>query len=550
VPLTRKTSNHLWWRQAVFYQIYPLSFADSNGDGHGDLQGIVSKLDYLSETLGVDAIWISPFFKSPMRDWGYDVSDHCDVDPMFGNLADAEQLIAEAHERGLKVIIDYVLNHTSDQHPWFLESSSSKDNPKRDWYVWRDGRHGGPPNNWVSVFSGPAWTYHEDTGQWYRHTYLSEQPDLNWRNPEVVEAMMGVARFWMDLGVDGFRVDAAHQMMKDPDERDNPPAPSDYPRPWKDMGEYDEYIHLYDFGHPDVHEAHRRFREVVDSYERDVVTVGEIHIFDLPEWASYYGEHLDQLHMPFNFHLMASEWNVPSLRGTIEAVLWNVPVGGWTNWTLGNHDEIRLASRLPSGHDRLAALLLLTLRGSPFLYYGDELGMHESKIADELQLDPWGRRVATLSRDGARTPMHWSGEPNAGFSVNGSVPWLPIGDDHETVNVQTQLDDPGSTLNMYRRLLALRSESVALRLGSFLAHPASTDEILVYRREADHQTMTVALNFSRRSQSVSLRRGRVVFSTLDPDRDEAFKDGLELAPLEGVVVNHPYASSAREADTR
>ena len=532
-------SNHHWWRQAVFYQIYPLSFADSNGDGHGDLSGIVGKLDYLSDVLGVDALWLSPFFKSAMLDWGYDVSDHCDVDPLFGDMSDARELIDGAHDRGMKVIIDYVLNHTSDQHPWFIESRSSRDNPKRDWYVWRDGRDGGPPNNWVSVFSGPAWSLDQRTGQWYRHTYLSEQPDLNWRNPEVVEAMMDVARFWMEAGVDGFRVDAAHQMMKDPEERDNPPAPHDYPRPWKDMGEYDKYIHLYDFGHHDVHEAHRRFRKTIDAFGRDVVTVGEIHIFDLPEWASYYGEKLDQLHMPFNFHLMASDWDVPSIRATIEAVLWNVPVGGWTNWTLGNHDEIRLATRLPEGHNRLAALLLLTLRGSPFLYYGDELGMGQVEISDGERRDPWGTRVATLSRDGARTPMQWSAGPNAGFSPNGARPWLPVGDDYGEVNVESQLSDPHSMLNMYRRLLALRADSVALRLGSFLTHPASTDEVFVYRRESDHETMTVALNFTERTQAVSLRRGHVRFSTLDPGREDRFKDALELSPLEGVVVSHP-----------
>ena len=316
-----RISSATWWRHAVFYQIYPLSFADSNGDSFGDIQGIIANLDYLSEILGVDALWLSPFFKSPMKDWGYDVSDHTDIDPKFGTLDDARQLIEEAHSRDLKVVIDYVINHTSNEHPWFEESRSSRDNPKRDWYVWRDGRSNGlPPTNWISVFSGPAWSFDEVTGQWFRHTYLREQPDLNWRNPEVVEAMFDVVRFWLDLGVDGFRVDAAHQMMKDPKERDNPPTPPDYPRPYKDMGEYDGLIHLYDFGHPDVHDMHRELRKVTDSVDRDVLTVGEVHIFDLPEWASYYGENFDQLNMPFNFQLMTADWNVPSLRAVIEAV--------------------------------------------------------------------------------------------------------------------------------------------------------------------------------------------------------------------------------------
>lgn len=533
-----RTSSDTWWKHAVFYQIYPLSFCDSDADSYGDLPGIISRLDYLSDTLGVDAIWLSPFFRSPMRDWGYDVSDHTDVDPVFGKLADAEELIALAHHRGMRVIVDYVINHTSDHHPWFVESRSSRDNPKRDWYVWRDGRGDEPPNNWVSVFSGPAWTYDEATGQWYRHTYLSEQPDLNWRNPEVVEAMFDVARFWLDLGADGFRVDAAHQMMKDPAERDNPPAPHEYPRPYKDMGEYDAFIHLYDFGHPDVHEVHRQLRKVTDSYERDVVTVGEIHIFDLPEWASYYGEHFDELSMPFNFQLMTADWDVASIRAVIESVLWHVPVGGWTNWTLGNHDEIRLASRLPGGHERLAALLLLTLRGTPFLYYGDELGMRQASIPSHLARDPWGNNVEWLSRDGARTPMQWTDGPNAGFTVEGTEPWLPIGPDHERINVESELVDPDSTLNLYRDLLRLRKEHHSLRFGSLLTHPGSTEDLFAYRRESDRETTTVILNFSDEERSINAGRGEIVFSTVDPQRRGATPAMVILGPREGIVVHH------------
>ena len=531
-------SDHPWWHGAVFYQIYPLSFADSDGDGYGDLPGIISKLDYLSDILGVDAIWLSPFYQSPMRDWGYDISDHCDVDAVFGDLDDAKTLIAECHRRDLRVMLDYVINHTSDQHPWFLESRSSQNNPKRDWYVWSEGRNDGLPNNWVSVFGGPAWSYDQGTDQWYRHTYLSEQPDLNWRNPDVVEAMLGVARFWLDLGVDGFRVDAAHQMMKDPKARDNPPAPRDYPRPYKDMGEYDKFIHVYDFAHPDVHDAHRKIRATLDSYDRDVVSVAEIHIFDLSEWASYYGDKLDQLHMPFNYQLMVADWDVPTVRATAEAVLWNMPAGGWTNWTLGNHDEIRLASRLPDGHERLAALLLLTLRGAPFLYYGDELGMTQAEITGDRRQDPWGLKVERLSRDGARTPMQWAPGPNAGFTEPESQPWLPLGVDHENLNVETQLEDPGSVLNLYRRLLELRRDSTALRVGSFLSHPASTDEVYAYHRLHDDESRTVALNFSQRPQSLSVGTGRVVFSTEDPLRGDLIRDDLELAPGEGVIIDH------------
>jgi alpha-glucosidase len=527
-----------WWREAVIYQIYPLSFADSNGDGYGDLVGVTRRLGYLSDTLGVDAIWLSPFFKSPMKDWGYDVSDHTGVDPMFGSLDDAIALLDRAHELGLKVIVDYVINHTSDEHPWFQESASSRSNPKRDWYVWRDGRDDGPPNNWVSLFGGPMWSLDTTTGQWYRHTFLSSQPDLNWRNPEVEEAMMDIVRFWLDHDVDGFRVDAAHHMMKDPRERDNPPAPPNLKTPWKAMGEYDDYLHLYDIGHPDVHEAHRTFRKVVDSYGRDILTIGEMHIFDLPEWASYYGEGLDELTMPFNFHLMAADWEVPSIRAAVEAVLWNLPADAWTNWTLGNHDEIRLASRLPAGHERIAATLLLALPGTPFLYYGDELGMPEAVFASALSRDPWGNNVAGLSRDGARTPMQWTPEINAGFTSTDVEPWLPVSDTHPTINVETQLAAEESLLNMYRRLIALRKRHRALRIGTYLSHPSSNDDVLVFQRKTNTEVMTVALNFADSPVTVSVGGGKVVFSTHDRQGAGDSSKNLDLSPREAVIFSN------------
>jgi alpha-glucosidase len=525
-----------WWREAVIYQVYPLSFADSNGDGYGDLVGVSDRLQYISDTLGVNAIWLSPFYKSPMKDWGYDCTDHTDVDPRFGTLDDAIALIDRAHDLGLKVIVDYVINHTSDEHQWFLESSSSRDDPKRDWYVWRDRRDGGPPNNWVSVFGGPMWTFDEATAQWYLHTFLPSQPDLNWRNPEVVEAMMDVVRFWMDLDVDGFRIDAAHYMMKDPRERDNPPAPPDFKSPWKAMGEYDDYLHLYDAGHPDVHEVHRTFRQVTDSYDRDILTIGEMHIFDFPEWASYYGEDLDEFSMPFNFHLMAADWDAPSARGVVESVYWNLPADAWTNWTLGNHDEKRLASRLPEGHEGMAATLLLTLRGTPFLYYGDELGMRETAFAGVRSKDPWGNNVEGLSRDGARTPMQWSSRPNAGFTEPDVEPWLPVGSSFQTVNVESELADENSLLNLYRRLLALRKKSSALRGGSFLSHPASTDEVFVYQRNSNDETLTVALNFGESGASVAVGSGNVVFSSQDPQRANRIEEAVELAPGEALII--------------
>jgi alpha-glucosidase len=304
------------------------------------------------------------------------------------------------------------------------------------------------------------------------------------------------------------------------------------------MGEYDNFIHLYDYGQPDIHDVYRRLRRMVDSYPQQPVTIGEVHIFDLPEWASYYGEARDEMHMPFNFHLMATPWNAVRLRAIIESVLWNVPVGSWTNWTLGNHDEIRLTTRLGPENARLAAMLLLTLRGTPFLYYGDELGMTDAAIRPERARDPWGDSVPHLSRDGARTPMQWNSAPGAGFTTPGVAPWLPVGENYDRVNVESELDDEGSMLNLYRRLLRLRRGSVALRRGSYLSHPSSTEAVLVYRREADNETVTVALNLSDAESTVAVRSGRVAISTVDPDRADSVRGELELAPREGVIVVH------------
>ena len=533
-PGMTPTPDRRWWQDAVFYQIYPLSFADSNDDGFGDLEGIISKLDYLSDALGVDGIWLSPFFKSPMADWGYDVSDHTDVDPIFGDLATAERLIEEIHKRGMKVILDYLINHTSLEHTWFTESRSSRDNPKRDWYVWRDPKpDGSEPNNWVSVFSGPAWTLDPATGQYYRHTFLAHQPDLNWRNPEVREAMFDVARFWLDRGVDGFRVDAAHQMMKDPRERDNPPAPDDRPRRWKDMGQYDYFIHLYDFGHPDVHEAHREFQAVLDTYPHQPFSIGEIHIFDLPEWAAYYGEHLDQI-VPFNFHLMVTPWEAEQVRATVESVLWHVPNGGWTNWLLGNHDEIRLATRLGKLNARLAAMLLLTLRGTPFLYYGDELGLLETRIGPEDGRDPWGANVPYLSRDGCRTPMQWDDTTNAGFCL--TTPWLPLDPDQKDLNVAAEIDDPDSMLFLYRRLIQYRKATPALIEGKHLTNQVSNEDVFVYERFTDDQRVLVALNMSDQLQLVAIEEGTVVLSTSQATGRQIGPEGLFLGRREGVIV--------------
>jgi glycosidase len=329
----------LWWQRGVIYQVYPRSFCDSTGNGVGDLPGITSKLDYLADTLGVDAIWLSPFYRSPMADFGYDVADYTAVDPLFGTLADMDQLLAKAHQRDLRVIVDLVPNHTSDQHPWFIESRSARDNPKRDWYVWADARaDGSPPNNWLSVFGGEAWEWDTATGQYYLHSFLKEQPDLNWRNPEAREAVFEVVRFWLERGVDGFRIDVAHYIMKDPEMRDNPPNWDLNLAIHRSLGAYDSQIHLYDKGHADVHHVYRELRRLLDSYsaERPRMSIGEVHLFDWQEWASYYGQDLDELHMPFNFHLLKVLWQVPAIRETVAGVEAAVPPGGWPNYVLGN----------------------------------------------------------------------------------------------------------------------------------------------------------------------------------------------------------------------
>ncbi|MGI9608859.1 MAG: alpha-amylase family glycosyl hydrolase, partial [Acidimicrobiia bacterium] len=417
----------------------------------------------------------------------------------------------------------------------FKESASSRDNPKRDWYVWRDPKHdGSEPNNWVGVFTGPAWSLDEATGQFYRHSFLPHQPDLNWRNPEVREAMYSVARFWLDLGVDGFRVDAAHQIMKDPLERDNPPVPEGHERPWKDMGEFDDFLHLYDFAHADTHQVHREFAAVLAEYPGEKLSVGEIHIFDMPEWAEFYGEQLDEFSMPFNFHLFAAHWDATSTRAAIESVLWHIPDGTFTNWTLGNHDETRMATRLGQENARMAAVMILTLPGSAYIYYGDELGMEENSVGPDGSLDPWGQNMGDRSRDGSRAPMMWDRSDDAGFGSR--EPWLPLSVGHKTMNVEAQLDEDGSMLNLYRSILRYRSSSSALRSGDYQTHPLSDDEVLLYQRATDEESLLVALNFSDGIKSLGLAAGRVVVSTHAIEHRSFGSEGLVLEPREAVVI--------------
>jgi alpha-glucosidase len=526
-----------WWKTAVVYQVYPRSFQDTTGNGIGDLNGVTERLPYLTDTLGVDAIWISPFYPSPMADFGYDVSDYTDVDPMFGTLDDFDRLLTEAHGRGLRVIVDWVPNHTSDQHPWFVESRSSRTNPKRDWYVWRDSKpEGGLPNNWQSEFGGPAWTYDEGTRQWYLHSFLAEQPDLNWRNPDVVAAMLDTIRFWLDRGVNGFRIDVAHYVMKDPAFTDNPVARDPGAMgTFKPMGPFNAWEHVHDRGHPDVHGIYRQLRAVLDEYDGDRFSVGEIHIFDWDEWAAYYGDG-DELHMPFNFSLIWAGWDAAAIRNRIEAVETAVPAHGWPNYVLGNHDEQRLATRYGPANAEAAATLLLTLRGQPTLYYGDELAMRETDVPLDQEQDPWGIRVPGLSRDGCRTPMPWTPGPGHGFTEPSVAPWLPFGEDAAERNVETQLAAPDSMLNFVRSLLHLRRTRPSLNRGAMHLLDGLPDDVLGYDRDHHDERTTVLINFSSDSREARIASPGPVLLSTDAGREDIEGATVTLSPHEALVI--------------
>jgi glycosidase len=525
--------SRLWWRDGVIYQVYPRSFADSNGDGVGDLEGIRQRLDHLA-WLGVDGIWISPFFTSPMQDFGYDVADYCDVDPIFGTLADFDRLLQGAHARGIRVILDFVPNHSSDQHPWFQESRSGRTSPRRDWYVWRDpAPDGGPPNNWISLFGGPAWEWDAATGQYYLHSFLREQPELNWRNPEVEDAMHGVLRFWLDRGVDGFRIDVAHRIAKDPELRSNPLVEGS-----TDLG-YGGQHHLYDEDHPDLHALYKRMRALLDSYDERVL-IGEVFLMDPARVAKYYGDG-DQLHQGFNFSLLSGGWSGERFKREVERFQAAVPPQGWPNQVLSNHDVHRHASRydhpeLGEARARLAALLLLALRGTPFLYYGEELGMRCVWIPEDRLRDPIAFRLhASLTRDPERTPMQWDATPNAGFS---SVePWLPVHVDSAHRNVESQRVEAGSLLNLYRALIALRAAHPALSRGEQRTLPAPRD-VFAFERALGGERFVVALNFGDAPAIASLGPGVPLYG-LHSRRAAGLPENIahvELGAAEGVVL--------------
>jgi alpha-glucosidase len=511
----------LWWQRGIVYQIYPRSFMDSDGDGIGDLRGVLSRLDHLTD-LGVDALWLSPIYPSPMKDFGYDVADYTGIDPMFGTLADFDRLVAAAHRRGIKVILDFVPNHTSDQHPWFLESRASRESPKRDWYLWRDA-----PNNWLSSFGGSAWQLDAATGQYYYHAFLPEQPDLNWRNPAVVEAMLEVLRFWMARGVDGFRVDVLWHLVKDERFADNPPNPQ-----WREgMDPYQALLPLHSCDRPEVHDIVRRMRRLLDEYGERVL-IGEIYL-PLERLVQYYGVDLEGAHLPFNFQLLSTPWNARDLSGLILQYERLLPEGAWPNWVLGNHDRPRIASRVGLAQARVAAMLLLTLRGTPTLYYGDEIGLQNVPIAPDAAQDPLERRVPGrgLGRDPVRTPMQWSAAPSAGFTT--ARPWLPVAANYETANVAAQRRNPKSMLALHKRLIALRRAESSLQSEAFELVYASGD-VLAYGRG---KQFLVALNLGGAPQRLRVPpNGTVLLSThLDRD-DESAGNILELRANEGLIV--------------
>jgi alpha-glucosidase len=529
-----------WWRTAVLYENHLPSFRDGNGDGIGDLDGLIAGLDYLSGTLGVTAIWVGPFFRSPLLDQGFDIVDHCDVEPVFGSLATVDRLLEEAHARGIRVIVDYVPNHTSDEHPWFLASRASRDDPKRDWYVWADAAPGRSlPNNWTSEAGGSVWEWDEATGQFYLHSHLKEQPDLNWRNPGVRAAMLDVLRFWLDRGIDGFRIDVAHMLMKDPELRDNPPNPGGANPYDLQHPDFASQLHVRDRMHPDLHGVLRAIRGVLDEYDGDRVAIGEIEAMDWQTWARYYGEELDELHLPFAFRVIETDWDARALAGVVTELEGALPDGAWPILALGNHDRPRLATRLGRPQARVAAMLLLTLRGTPTLLYGDELALVDQDVPADRQRDHFGLTDGGVSRDPTRTPMPWHSGRNAGFSdADEAQLWLPVWREHRSDNVETQRADPRSSLTLHRRLIALRRESAALGTGAWSAHPGCDDGCFAYLREAGADRKLVALNLTGAPRELRVDGPGTVALSTALDREAEPVDGvLRLRADEGVVVD-------------
>ena len=515
-----------WWQLGIVYQVYPRSFQDSDGDGAGDLRGITRRLDDLS-ALGVDAVWLSPIYPSPMTDFGYDVADYCGIDTLFGSMDDFDALLARVHALGLKLVLDFVPNHTSDQHPWFKASRARRDG-KADWYLWHDGAPGGgPPNNWMAHFGGAGWTWDAARGQFYYHSFLPTQPDLNWRHPAVRRAMYDALRFWLARGVDGFRVDVIWMMIKDDQFRDNPPNPAWHPG----ERDFDRVLPVYTADRPEVHEIVAEMRAVLDEYG-DRVLIGEIYL-PVDKLITYYGKDGRGAQLPFNFHLLLLQtWSATAVAALVNQYEGALPPDAWPNWVLANHDRKRVASRIGPAQARIAAMLLLTLRGTPTIYMGEELGMVDTPIPPDAVQDPAELRQPGhgQGRDPERTPFPWDSSPNKGFTTG--TPWLPLGDD---TPAGVQRDDPRSMLSLYRRLIALRRDHEALAVGA-ISHVEAVGPVLVYRRSLDGARFDVALNTSGAPATVALGAGSVLADTHRTGAYAIAAGPLTLEADQGVLI--------------
>ncbi|OGN73981.1 MAG: hypothetical protein A2X24_04595 [Chloroflexi bacterium GWB2_54_36] len=526
-------ANPIWWRDGVVYQIYPRSFADSNGDGIGDLGGVIQHLDYLAE-LGVEAIWYSPFYPSPDVDFGYDVSNYTDIDPKFGSLADFDRLVTESHQRGIRVILDLVLNHTSDQHLWFQESRKGKDNPYSDWYIWRDAKPDGSlPNNWEAIFGTPGWEWDAKRDQYYYHMFYPQQPDLNWRNPQVRQACLDVVRFWLDRGVDGFRLDVFSNFFKHPDLPDNPPAVG--------LRAFDRQKHIYDSNQPDMIPLLRELRELLDSYP-ERYAVGETFMPTPQSVSAYTAPGL--IHAAFDFEMLHCRWDPECFQKAILATEKAMHPDSWPVYTLNNHDTSRTASRYHCGNNdarlKVAAALTITLRGTPFIYYGEEIGMRNIHVPRRFIQDRIGEKYWPIfdGRDKNRSPMQWNANSHAGFTTG--KPWLPVHPDHGTRNVEAQRKDPQSLFHFYRRLIQLRKELSALRGGLFQPVTYEPRKLLAYLRQDSEQTVLVVLNFSHRPVRLAMggelrRNGWVLALSNKHDTLPAIEKGGYLS-LQGDEV--------------
>ncbi len=523
-----------WWKDGIIYQIYPRSFQDSNQDGVGDLPGVITRLDYLVD-LGVDAIWFSPIYPSPDVDFGYDVSDYCAIDPKFGSMEDFEQLVETAHRKNIRIILDLVLNHSSDQHPWFVQSRSSRDNPYRDWYLWRDpNSKGGLPNNWQSVFGGPGWEWDQHTGQYYFHMFYKQQPDLNWRNPAVREALLNVFRFWCDKGVDGFRLDVFNVYFKHANFLDNPAKIG--------IRGFDRQEHIYDVDQPELIPLLQDIRKILDSYPQRYA-VGETFLGSAGRAEKYCQPGL--LHATFNFDLAHARWNAARFKAA--AVSWENSLSrdSFPTQVLNNHDVKRSATRFTKGETderlKLAAMMLLTLRGTPYLYYGEEIGMRDIPIRRKDILDPIGKRFYPfyIGRDGCRSPMQWDTSQNAGFSR--VKPWLPVHQNHPHRNVALQEQDAGSLLNFYKTVIRLRRGHPVLQSGDFRVLELAEKDVFAFARQSGEETLLVTLNFSARKLIVVMdeetqsNRLELLLSTCRTGAVIAQADSLALGVEEGAV---------------